>query len=299
MHKQNIKGKVQILSYDDLLSGGVKHEEGEIVEMPLVNLHPFKNHPFKVLDDEHMKELAESIKEKGVLSPAIVRKRESGGYEIISGHRRKHACELVGLMTMPVIIKTLDDDEATILMVDANIQREDILPSERAFAFQMKMKARKHQGERNDLRYGTEFRRSASEEIGKEEGMSGRQVRQYVRLTNLLPGILDRVDKEKIGIKQAVDLSFIEKPEQKLILSGLEKTDRKMTARQAKQLRGAAESGLLDEETICEILNGKSAVIRTVTLSENELSKYFPSDMDSHEIKSFILQQLEERKEDI
>lgn len=153
-------------------------------------------------------------------------------------------------MTMPVIIKNLEDDEATILMVEANIQREDILPSERAFAFQMKMEARKHQGERNDLRYGTEFRRSASEEIGKEEGLSGRQIRQYVRLTKLLPGILDRVDKEKIGIKQAVDLSFIEKPEQKLILLELEKTDRMMTVRRAKQLREAAESGLLDADAV-------------------------------------------------
>ena len=296
MHKQNIKGQIKLVSNDDLLSSGVKHDEGEIVEMPLVNLYPFKNHPFKVLDDEYMKELTESIKEKGVLSPAIVRKRANGGYEIISGHRRKHACELAGLMTMPVIIKNLEDDEATILMVDANIQREDILPCERAFALQMKMKARKHQGERNDLSCGTEFHKSTSEEIGKEEGLSGRQVRQYVRLTKLLPGILDRVDKEKIGIKQAVDLSFIEKPEQKLILLELEKTDRKMTGRQAKQLREAAESGLLDADTVCEIITGKSAVIKTVTLSEKELSKFFSSEMDSHEIKTIILRILDEWK---
>ncbi len=294
MHKQNLKRNMQLVSNKDLLSAGVIHDEGEIVEMPLINLHSFKDHPFKVKDDEHMNELIESIREKGVLSPAIVRKREKGGYEIISGHRRKRACELVGLMTMPVIIKNLDDDEATILMVDANIQRENILPSERAFALQMKMKARKHQGERNDLTFGTEFHRSVSEEIGKEEGISGRQVRQYIRLTNLLPGILERVDSEKIGIKQAVDLSFIEKTGQKIIISELSNRDRKMTARQAKQLREAAESGLLDEETVNEILTGKSAVIRTVTLSEKELSQRFPENMEGNETKAFILKLIDE-----
>ena len=219
---------------------------------------------------------------------------------------------------MPVIIKEMDDDEAIILMVDANIQREHILPSERAFALQMKMKARKNQGKRNDLTSGTEFHKSDSEqneigveetsgtefhksisdEIGEEEGISGRQVRQYVRLTNLLPGILERVDKEKIGIKQAVELSFIDKPEQKTILSIISRTDRKLTARQAKLLRTTFESGILDEDEICNILIGKTAVIRTVTFSENELSHYFPESMDSCKIKETIIKLLEKSKEE-
>ena len=313
MPRKDIKGNIQLSSYDDILGGGIKHHEGEVTEMPLDNLHTFKDHPFKVLDDEHMTELVESIKEKGVLSPAIVRKRAKGGYEIISGHRRRRACQLAGLSTMPVIIKDIDDDEAIIMMVDANIQRENILPSERAFALQMKMNARKHQGKRNDLTSGTEFHKLASEEyettsgtefhksiadeIGEEEGMTGRMVRKYVRLTNLLPELLDRVDNEKITITQANNISFIEKPEQEIISSILSKTDRKMTDRQAKQLREAAECNMLDEDSICDILIGKTAVIRTVTFSEKELLKYFPESLDGNEIKQFIIKLIEEWKE--
>ena len=313
MPRKDIKGNIQLSSYDDILGGGIKHHEGEVTEMPLDNLHTFKDHPFKVLDDEHMTELVESIKEKGVLSPAIVRKRAKGGYEIISGHRRRRACQLAGLSTMPVIIKDIDDDEAIIMMVDANIQRENILPSERAFALQMKMQALKQQGKRTDLTSGTDFHKLApdetettsghnvpkltSDQIGEEEGLSGRQVKRYIRLTNLIPGLLERVDNGKIGFVQAVDLSFIGKPEQEIILAILSKTDRKMTARQAKQLREAAECNMLDEDNICDILIGKTAVIRTVTFSEKELLKYFPESMDGNEIKQFIIKLIEEWKE--
>lgn len=313
MPRKDIKGNIQLSSYDDILGGGIKHHEGEVTEMPLDNLHTFKDHPFKVLDDEHMTELVESIKEKGVLSPAIVRKRAKGGYEIISGHRRRRACQLAGLSTMPVIIKDIDDDEAIIMMVDANIQRENILPSERAFALQMKMQALKQQGKRTDLTSGTDFHKLApdetettsghnvpkltSDQIGEEEGLSGRQVKRYIRLTNLIPGLLERVDNGKIGFVQAVDLSFIGKPEQEIILAILSKTDRKMTARQAKQLREAAECNMLDEDSICDILIGKTAVIRTVTFSEKELLKYFPESMDGNEIKQFIIKLIEEWKE--
>lgn len=188
MPRKSIKDNIQLTSYDDLLGGGIKRHEGDITEMPLENLHTFKDHPFKVLDDEHMSELVESIKEKGVLTPAIVRKRDEGGYEIISGHRRRHACELAGLATMPVIIKEMDDNDAIILMVDANIQRENILPSERAFALQMKMNAIKQQGKRTDLTSshsdqklsgelddestsGRDVPKLTSEIIGEEEGL--------------------------------------------------------------------------------------------------------------------------------
>ncbi len=307
MPRKSIKDNIQLTSYDDLLGGGIKRHEGDITEMPLENLHTFKDHPFKVLDDEHMNELVESIKEKGVLTPAIVRKRDEGGYEIISGHRRRHACELAGLSTMPVIIKEMDDNDAIILMVDANIQRENILPSERAFALQMKMNAIKQQGKRTDLTSshsdqklsgelddestsGRDVPKLTSEIIGEEEGLSGRQVKRYIRLTNLVPGLLERVDNGKIGIMQAVDLSFIEESDQEAILSALIKTDRKMTAKQAKMLRGGAECKMLDEDIINDILIGKAGTIRTVTFSERELNNYFPLNMDGNEIKQIIIE---------
>ena len=298
MHKQNIKGKVQIASYDDLLSGGVDHSKSDIADMPLINLYEFKDHPFHVVDDERMDELVQSIKEKGVLSPAIVRKREKGGYEIISGHRRKRACELAGLLSMPVIIKELDDDEATILMVDANIQRENILPSERAFSLQMKMKALKNQGKRTDLTSGQVGPKLASEEIGNEAGISGRQVKRYVSLTNLLPELLEKVDSGKIGFVPAVNLSGIEKDKQKWILKVLDETNKKITLRQSELLKKEAVDGTLTEETVVTILVGKNAIIRTVTFSESDLKKYFPEEMDSGEIKKIVIELIKQWKED-
>ncbi len=298
MHKQNIKGKIQIASYDDLLSGGVDHSKSDIADMPLINLYEFKDHPFHVVDDERMDELVQSIKEKGVLSPAIVRKREKGGYEIISGHRRKRACELAGLLSMPVIIKDLDDDEATILMVDANIQRENILPSERAFSLQMKLKALKNQGKRTDLTSGQVGPKLASEEIGNEAGISGRQVKRYVALTNLLPELLDKVDSGKIGFVPAVNLSGIEKDKQKWILKVLDETNKKITLRQSELLKKEAAAGTLTEEVVVTILVGKDALIRTVTISESELKKYFPEEMDSSEIKKIIIDLIKQWKEE-
>jgi len=298
MHKQNIKGKVQIASYDDLLSGGVDHSKSDIADMPLINLYEFKDHPFHVVDDERMDELVQSIKEKGVLSPAIVRKREKGGYEIISGHRRKRACELAGLLSMPVIIKELDDDEATILMVDANIQRENILPSERAFSLQMKMKALKNQGKRTDLTSGQVGPKLASEEIGNEAGISGRQVKRYVSLTNLLPELLEKVDSGKIGFVPAVNVSGIEKDKQKWILKVLDETNKKITLRQSELLKKEAVDGTLTEETVVTILVGKNAIIRTVTFSESDLKKYFPEEMDSGEIKKIVIELIKQWKED-
>ena len=298
MHKQSIKGKVQLSTYDDLLSGGVDHSKSDIADMPLINLHEFKNHPFHVVDDERMEELVQSIKEKGVLSPAIVRKREKGGYEIISGHRRKRACELAGLLSMPVIIKDLDDDEATILMVDANIQRENILPSERAFSLQMKMKAFKNQGKRTDLTSGQVGPKLASEEIGNEVGISGRQVKRYVSLTKLLPELLEKVDSGKIGFVPAVNLSGIEKDAQKWILKVLDETNKKITLRQSEILKKEDSEGTLTEETVVSVLVGKNAIIRTVTLSESELKRYFPKEMDSGEIKTIILDLIKRWKEE-
>jgi len=352
MHRKTVTGKVCLTPYEKLLKSGVKLYNGEVKDIELPLLHPFKNHPFKVVEDEHMKELVESIKEKGVLSPAIVRRMETGGYEIISGHRRKRACELAGLLTMPVIIKDLDDDEATILMVDANIQRENILPSERAFSLQMKMEALKRQGSRSDLEktsseIGQETtsdhndpklqkvnstsghnvpksqedeltsRRDvekldidkekatsahsepklAAEIIGEGEGLCGRQIKRYIRLTNLIPDLLIRVDNGKIGLVQGVDLSFIDAEKQQIISTILQGTDKSMTVKQAKMLREAAEAGTLDEDSAFNIILGKTAFLRTVTFSEKELKRYFPEEVNSAQIKRFMIGLLNDWKE--
>ncbi|MCR4813434.1 MAG: ParB/RepB/Spo0J family partition protein [Lachnospiraceae bacterium] len=301
MRKQSIKGKIQIASYDDLLSGGVDHSKNDITDMPLINLHEFKNHPFHVVDDERMQELVESIKEKGVLSPAIVRKREKGGYEIISGHRRRRACELAGLLSMPVIIKDLDDDEATILMVDANIQRENILPSERAFAYKMRMDAEGRQGKRtksdDKITSRQVVEKLTSDRIGEDSGISGRQVNRYIRLTNLIPELLEKVDSGKIGFVPAVNISSIDKAGQKWILRVLEESNKKITLRQSELLKKEAADGALTEETVVTILVGKDAITRTVTLSEGDLKQYFPESMEAGEIKEIIKELLEKWSE--
>ncbi len=296
MSKGSIKGKVNIISYDELLSGEDYKEKADIVEVPIQDLYEFKNHPFHVVDDEKMEELVESIKEKGVLSPAIVRPREEGGYEIISGHRRRRACELAEMESMPAIIKDLDDDEATILMVDANIQRENILPSERAFAYKMRIKAEKNQGKRTDLTSGQIVPKLISEQIGDEEGMSGRQIKRYVRLTNLLPELLERVDNGKIGFIPAVNISFLKKEEQNWILAVLKEADKKISLRQSELLRKSSEEKNLSEDMVCDILVTKKTLNRTVTITESELKKYFPEDMDSAEIKSQIIELIKQWK---
>ena len=300
MSKQNIKGKIKISSYDDLFKSDSINdiEKPEVKEISLKNLYEFENHPFKVVDDDRMDELVQSIKEKGVLSPAIVRERDDGKLEIISGHRRKRACELAGLRKMPVIIKDLDDDEATILMVDANIQRERILPSERAFSLQMKMNALKNQGKRNDLTSDQVGPKLVSKEIGEENGISSTQVKRYVSLTNLLPELLEKVDSGKIGFVPAVNLSSIEKDKQKWILKVLDETNKRITLRQSDFLKKEAAAGTLTEETVVTILVGKNAIVRTVTISEVELKKFFPDQMDSGEIKKVILELIKQWKEE-
>lgn len=296
MPKQNIKGKVNIISYDELLSGEDIKEKSDIVELPIKDLYEFKNHPFHVFDDEKMKELVDSIKEKGILSPIIVRSRNEGGYEIISGHRRRRACELAEIENVPAIIRDLDDDDATILMVDANIQRENILPSERAFSLQMKMKALKNQGKRTDLTSGQVGPKLASEEVGNEVGISGRQVKRYVSLTKLLPELLEKVDSGKIGFVPAVNLSGIGRGEQKWILKVLDETNKNITLKQSEILKKESSEGTLTEETVVSILVGKNATIRTVTLNEPELKRYFPNEMDSKEIKELIIDLIEQWK---
>ena len=298
MHKQNLKNNIRISNFEDLLNGGVDHEMDEVTNMPLINLYTFKDHPFKVVDDEKMQELVESIKEEGVLSPAIVRKREKGGYEIISGHRRKRACEIAGLKSMPVIIKDLDDDEATILMVDANIQRDGILPSERAFSLQLKMKALKNQGKRTDLTSGQVVQKLAADEIGKEEDMSGRQVRRYISLTNLLPGLLEMVDQGKIGLVPAVNISFIGREEQGWILREIQKTHGRLSLRQAEELRKAFKDNMLTEDEVIWIVTGGNKTRRTITFTSKDLNPFFDEELDKDTVKGIILELIKKWKEE-
>ena len=202
---------MQLASLDDLFSTQASRDEAQrekVQEIPLEELHPFTHHPFKVLDDDRMKDTADSIREYGVLVPAIARPRPDGGYELIAGHRRKRGCELAGLKTMPVIVRELDDDAAIIIMVDSNIQRENILPSERAFAYQMKLEALKHQGLRTDLTSTQVAQKLSAKRVGDEAGVSKDQVRRFIRLTNLIPALLDMVDNKKIAFNPAVELSY-------------------------------------------------------------------------------------------
>ena len=207
---------MQLASLDDLFSTQASRDEAQrekVQEIPLEELHPFAHHPFKVLDDDRMRDTADSIREYGVLVPAIARPRPDGGYELIAGHRRKRGCELAGLQTMPVIVRELDDDAATIMMIDSNIQRENILPSERAFAYQMKLEALKHQGLRTSSQLGTKLWR-ADESLAEQTGMSRNQVQRFIRLTNLIPALLDMVDSKKIAFNPAVELSYLTQEEQ-------------------------------------------------------------------------------------
>lgn len=219
-------GNVSLNNYDDIFSTEQSRAEDKLEkvrEIPLAELHPFKNHPFKVLDDESMQKTVESIAKFGVLSPAIARPSPDGGYELVAGHRRHHACELAGMETMPVIVRELDDDAATILMVDSNLQRESILPSERAFAYKMKLEAMRHQGERTDLTSRQVVGKlEAADILGKDTGESGRQVQRFIRLTELIPELLDMVDQKQIAFNPAVELSFLKPEEQKQLLEAMD-----------------------------------------------------------------------------
>lgn len=280
------KTKMKLTSYDELL--GVQ-KDGTI-EVNLTELHEFKNHPFRVVDDEKMEELATSIKENGVLSPALVRKREEGGYELVSGHRRKRACELAGLMKMPVIVKELSDDEATIIMVDANIQREEILPSEKAFAFKMKMEAMSHQG--------IETGKLTADAIGADNGVSGRQVRRYIRLTLLIPDLLKLIDEKKLPLMLGVDISYLDEEFQEIIYKNLME-GRKIGKSEIDNLRRYEEQDEDEELTIDDIeglLFPEKAKkkISNITLNKKALSKYFTPEYGAEQIEEIIFSLLEQ-----
>ena len=298
-NNKTLPDRVQFKRLDSLF--GINEDKDiTIAEIALEDLHTFPNHPFKVVDDEKMYELVESIKEKGVLTPIIVRDREAGGYEIISGHRRKRASELAGCKTLPAIIKDVNDDDAVILMVDSNIQREHILPSERAYSMQMKMNAWKHQGKRTDLEEEEEkdSHKTIADKVGEAEGISGRMVRKYVRLTELIPELLKCVDDEVITIDQANELSFIQKENQKKILPVISENNHKLTDSKAKRLREASKEEFFDEYTVDDILLGKISEKTNVTFTKSELKEYFPDTWSIQEKKEKIIELLKSWKEE-
>lgn len=264
-------------------------------EMPLSDLHPFEGHPFKVLDDELMAQTVESIKQIGVVSPLIVRPDPEGGYEILSGHRRLHAAQLAGLETVPVIVKEMDDDAAIIFMVDTNLQRENILPSERAFSYKMKLEAMKHQGERGDLTSAQVGPKSwAAQVVAEEAGDSKSQVKRYIRLTNLIPEILDMVDEKKIAFNPAVELSYLKPSEQKEFLEAMDYAQASPSLSQAQRLKKLSQEGGCTLDAMCEVMNEiKKDELDHVTIKNEVLRKYFPKSYTPKQMQDTIIRLLE------
>lgn len=264
-------------------------------EMPLSDLHPFEGHPFKVLDDELMEQTVESIKQIGVVSPLIVRPDPEGGYEILSGHRRLHAAQLAGLETVPVIVKEMDDDAAIIFMVDSNLQRENILPSERAFSYKMKLEAMKHQGQRGDLTSDQVGQKSwAVNQLADDAKESKTQVQRFIRLTNLIPEILDMVDEKKIAFNPAVELSYLKPSEQKEFLEAMDYAQASPSLSQAQRLKKLSQEGGCTLDAMCEVMNEiKKDELDHVTIKNEVLRKYFPKSYTPKQMQDTIIRLLE------
>ena len=296
--KDNEK-KFVLASFDEIFSTQESRDDAKrekVMEIPLSDLHTFKGHPFKVLDDEKMVETVESIKQYGVLVPAIARPDPDGGYEIVSGHRRHRASQLAGMETMPVIVRDLDDDEAIIIMVDSNLQRETILPSERAFAYKMKLEAMKHQGQRGDLtssQVGTKLR--ADELLAQQAGSSRNQVQRYIRLTELIPQLLDMVDEKKIAFNPAYELSFLKTEEQEQLLDAMTSEQATPSLSQAQRLKKFSQDGRCTPEVMCAILSEeKKSDMEKVTLGADTLRKYFPKNYTPAKMQETIIRLLEQ-----
>lgn len=270
-----------------------------MVELPLEQLHPFRDHPFKVLDDDAMRETVESVERFGVLVPAIARPDPEGGYELVAGHRRHRACELAGMETMPVIVRELDDDAATILMVDSNLQRETILPSERAFAYKMKLEAMKHQGERTDLTCAQVGHKSDGKKsrdvLAEQVGQSKNQIQRYIRLTELVPPLLDLVDQRKIAFNPAYELSFLKPQEQLELLDAMDSEQATPSLSQAQRLKKFSQEGHLSLDVMRAIMSEeKKSDLDKVTFSSEALRKYFPKSYTPQRMQEKILQLLEQ-----
>lgn len=293
--------KIELTSLDDLFTTEENRQEAKlekIRDIPLSELHPFKNHPFHVRDDEAMMETADSVRQYGVLVPAIARPDPNGGYELVSGHRRHRASELAGMETMPVIVRELDDDAAVLVMVDSNLQRENILPSERAFAYKMKLEAMKRQAGRplkeNGSQVGNHFGKKSSELLAEQTGQSKNQVFRYIRLTELIPDLLEMVDERKIALNPAYELSFLKKEEQEQLLDAMDSEQATPSLSQAQRLKKFSQEGHLTPDVMCAIMSEeKKSEWDRVTLTSETLRKYFPKSYTPKKMQETIVKLLE------
>ena len=293
--------KVELASVDDLFSTEESRADAQrerVMEIPLSELHPFKNHPFKVKDDEAMMETADSVRQYGVLVPAIARPDPDGGYELVAGHRRHRASELAEKETMPVIVRDLDDDAATIIMVDSNLQRESLLPSERAFAYRMKLDAMNHQGKRADLTCGQVGHKSAAQKsrdlLAEQTGESARNIQRYIRLTELIPELLDMVDERKIALNPAYELSFLKKEEQRDLLDAMDSEQSTPSLSQAQRLKKYSQEGHLTLDMMRVIMGEeKKSDLDRVTFTSDTLRKYFPKSYTPQRMQETIIKLLE------
>lgn len=289
---------IVLKSVDDIFQTEENRADAQrerVQEIPLDQLKPFKNHPFKVRDDQRMLDTVDSIREYGVLVPAIARPDPEGGYELISGHRRKRGCEMAGLQTMPVIIRDLDDDAAVLVMVDSNIQREELLPSERAFAYKMKLEALKHQGARSDLtssQLGTKLR--ADELLAQQAGESRNQVQRFIRLTELISELLDMVDERKLAFNPAVEVSYLKRDEQRMLLEAMDAEQTTPSLSQAQRLKKFSQEGRLTEEAMSAIMSEeKKSDMDKVTLRSDTLRRYFPKSYTPKQMEQTIIRLLD------
>ena len=291
-------GNISLTSYDDIFETDESRAEKQLEHVQKISISelvPFKNHPFKVVDDEAMLRTTESIAQYGVLTPLIARPLEGGGYEIISGHRRAHAAELAGLTEVPVLVRQMDDDAATVLMVDSNLQRENILPSERAFAYKMKLEAMKHQGKRTDLTYTQVAQKLSVEKVGEESGVSKDTVRRFIRLTNLIPELLEMVDQKQISFNPAVELSYLAPEEQQIFMTAMEEIQAAPSLSQAQRLKKLAQEGNFTMDAAREIMSEiKKGDLERVTFRNEQLRKYFPRSYTTQQMQDTILKLLDQ-----
>lgn len=295
-------GNISLTSYDDIFETDESRAESQlerVQNITISELVPFKDHPFKVVDDEAMLRTTESIAQYGVLTPLIARPLEAGGYEIISGHRRAHAAELAGLTEVPVLVRQMDDDAATVLMVDSNLQRENILPSERAYAYKMKLEAMKHQGERLDLTSGQLGQKSvgavSGDVLAEQSGESSRQVQRYIRLTNLIPELLEMVDQKQISFNPAVELSYLAPEEQEIFMQAMDEVQASPSLSQAQRLKKLAQEGNFTMDAAREIMNEvKKGDLERVTFRNEQLRKYFPRSYTTQQMQDTIIKLLDQ-----
>ena len=295
-------GNISLTSYDDIFETDESRAESQLERVQNISISelvPFKDHPFKVVDDEAMLRTTESIAQYGVLTPLIARPLEAGGYEIISGHRRAHAAELAGLTEVPVLVRQMDDDAATVLMVDSNLQRENILPSERAYAYKMKLEAMKHQGERLDLTSGQLGQKSVGavsrDVLAEQSGESSRQVQRYIRLTNLIPELLEMVDQKQISFNPAVELSYLAPEEQEIFMQAMDEVQASPSLSQAQRLKKLAQEGDFTMDAAREIMNEvKKGDLERVTFRNEQLRKYFPRSYTTQQMQDTIIKLLDQ-----